>query len=75
MAHHNSTPKSVLDAPKQTVMPLVVHEGITRQERRHGVPTSMKPVELLIYRRTRNVPFVSDERRRGKKVRRNSASA
>lgn len=36
MAHHNSTPQTVLDAPKST--PTLVHAttGYNRAERRHG---------------------------------------
>jgi hypothetical protein len=36
MAHHNSTPRTVLDAPILT--PVVIHEttGYSRAERRHG---------------------------------------
>jgi len=69
---HGSTPKSVLEAPQRTLTRLVVHEGATRQERRRGIALSMKPLDLVVYRATQNVPFVSDAPRRGKKVRRNA---
>lgn len=35
MAHHNSTPKPILDAPKHTPKWIVHHTGRNRQQRRH----------------------------------------
>jgi len=67
MAHHASTPKSVLSAPSRTFVPLVIHAGITRQERRHGVMGG-KPVDWMIFTRTPNVPHVRTTPRRGRKV-------
>ena len=74
MAHHNSTPQSVLDAPSRTFATIVAHSGATRQERRHGVALSMKPADHALYLRTPNAPHVSRATRRGKKVRRNAAA-
>lgn len=71
--HHNSTPQSVLDAPKQSAFALVTHEGASRQERRHGLPSSLSPVQRLLLMRTRNSTFVRGTTRRGKKVKRHRA--
>jgi hypothetical protein len=68
MAHHASTPQSVLSAPSPTVVVVVAHHGATRQEHRHGISSSMKPADLRIYRLTRNVPYVRTTPRRGRKV-------
>lgn len=35
MAHHNSTPDSVLNAPQRTQRWITQHVGMTRDERRH----------------------------------------
>ncbi|MGZ4519136.1 MAG: hypothetical protein ACXVXP_08380 [Mycobacteriaceae bacterium] len=37
MAHHNSTPRSILDAPVSQPAILSDQRGYSRQERRHGV--------------------------------------
>lgn len=37
MAHHNSTPQSVLDAPVSTPVVISDQRGFSRAERRHGV--------------------------------------
>lgn len=72
MAHNHSTPQSVLDAPARTFTAIVVHEGATRRERRHGVASSMKPTDLRLYLSTANVPATSDRERKvrhGRKAR------
>lgn len=35
MAHHNSTPASVLKAPERKIRMVVQHVGLTRAQRRH----------------------------------------
>lgn len=77
MVHHDSTPKSVLDAPGRTVTVTVasIPRGATRQERRHGVvpPAGLNPKGLARYLRSLavpNVPVVRAEPRRGRNVRR-----
>ena len=37
MAHHDSTPASVLNAPTITTELVSVQDGFNRQERRHGI--------------------------------------
>lgn len=37
MAHHNSTPVTVLNAPTVTTEHLSVQDGFNRRERRHGI--------------------------------------
>jgi hypothetical protein len=72
MAHHNSTPRSVLDAPRRTFTPLVIHEGATRQERRHGLSLTMELADQAIYMTTANHLHGSDKvskARRGRKAR------
>lgn len=78
MAHHGSTPRSVLDAPSPTVITWVTPLGATRQERRHGVmlPPGLSEVEAAFYlrrlRRNRNQPAIRADYRRGRKVRRHA---
>lgn len=73
MAWHNSTPISVLEAPKPSNFAMVTHEGASRRERRHGLIGSYTPIERLMLLRTRNTTFVRGTTRRGKKVRRHRA--
>lgn len=35
MAHHNSTPQPILDAPTSEPLPIIEHTGPNRQQRRH----------------------------------------
>lgn len=76
MAHHRSTPRSVLDAPKPTVVQTFIPTGATRQERRHGVmpPADLGVVELAVYLKAlgarRNPTAVRDTPRRGRRVKR-----
>ena len=69
MAHHASTPQSVLSVQGwlPTTVWVVQHRGITRQERRHGV-VGGKPLDWMIYRATKNVPHIRTTPRRGRKV-------
>ena len=74
MAHHNSTPKSVLDAPAATAVQ-TPPAGANRSERRHGVtrPAGLDAKGLAAYMaslRQPNPPHVRTSPRRGKKVRR-----
>jgi hypothetical protein len=72
MAHHNNTPRSILDAPKRTVTPLIVHEGATRHERRHGLGLTMKLADQAIYMTTANGTHTSSKVRKvrhGRKAR------
>jgi hypothetical protein len=79
MAHHSSTPQSVLDAPSRTVVHTHVPQGATRQERRHGyvAPADLGVVELAAYAarigRARNAPAVRQAARRGRRVTRGGA--
>lgn len=74
MAHHSSTPKSVLAAPQRTVVRTFIPTGATRQERRHGVvpPKDLGVVELAVYLKAlgarRNATAVRDTPRRGRRV-------
>jgi hypothetical protein len=74
VAHHSSTPKSVLDAPQRTVVRTFIPTGATRQERRHGVvpPKDLGVVELAVYLKAlgarRNPTAVRDTPRRGRRV-------
>ena len=45
MAHHNSTPQSVLDAPVLTPVVFSGQRGFSRAERRHGInaPAKSRP--------------------------------
>lgn len=79
MAHHSSTPQTVLDAPSRTVVHTHTPQGATRQERRHGymAPADLGVVELAAYARrisrTRNRPAVRTAPRRGRRVTRGGA--
>lgn len=76
MAHHASTPKTVLDAPTRTVDVVGVPVYLTRTERRHGVNVSGiredddKDRYLRSLRRGLNPPARLAEPRRGRKVKR-----
>lgn len=76
MAHHTSTPASVLDAPQRTVVQTFIPTGATRHERRHGVmpPADLGVVELAVYLKAlgarRNPSAVRDTPRRGRRVKR-----
>lgn len=77
MAHHASTPSSVLDAPSPTVEVDARPFGATRQERRHGVnligiPSDAAARLMWNLNRNRNQPAVRADYRRGKKVRRHA---
>ena len=74
MAHHRSTPQTVLNAPTRTVVRTFVPTGATRQERRHGVvpPAALGVVELAVWLKAlgarRNPSAVRDTPRRGRRV-------
>lgn len=74
MAHHNSTPQSVLRAPRRTVVRQFIPTGATRQERRHGVYLGgLEPIVAAAYLKSlagRNDTAVRTVPRRGRKVRR-----
>jgi hypothetical protein len=78
MAHHKSTPQSIIDAPSRTFTALVIHEGATRQERRHGIGDGMKPQDEAIYMTTANHTHTSTRERkirRGRKARFNRSAS
>jgi hypothetical protein len=73
MAHHKSTPSSVLNAPQRTVIHSFVPLGATRQERRHGymAPADLGVAALAVYARSLQRPnptAVRDTPRRGRRV-------
>ena len=76
MAHHSSTPASVLDAPQRTVVQTFIPAGATRHERRHGVtpPADLGVIPLAAYLKAlgarRNPSAVRDTPRRGRRVKR-----
>ena len=78
MAHHNSTPRTVLDAPSVTQHVVSEQYGFTRLERRHGVP-KMEPEALDTARLAgRNVPATSTRERKvrkGRKARHNRTAS
>lgn len=85
MAHHNSTPASVLDAPTPSREVVSLQIGYSRAERRHGVyyPPTLSPElrDAIAAERTaagRNTPAVSakvSKVRKGRKARFNRSAA
>ena len=59
MAHHGSTPESVLKAPSPTVEVKSAQIGVTRRERRSGrlILAMGKPALLEALQAGHNVPF------------------
>lgn len=59
MAHNNSTPASVLEAPKFSPVVIYPNLGFTRSERRHGLTYKHSPEEMAARQAAgKNVPFV-----------------
>ncbi len=65
MAHHNSTPRSVLDAAVSQPQVLSDQRGYSRRERRHGIVAppgtdkqAAERAHLEARRHGRNVPYV-----------------
>lgn len=60
MAHHRSTPQSILDAPTPSVVILSPSHGLSRAERRGHVAVSMERRFSAVGKR--NTPFVGKVR-------------
>lgn len=56
MAHHNSTPRSILEAPVSVPIVVVEHDGPNRQQRRHEAVEGNLPGSVVWLPRPTNVP-------------------
>lgn len=81
MAHHNSTPRSILDAPTRTVVVISPQIGLSRDERRNGIrwPALMTDDAKRWAIRDANAagpntPAVRTTPRRGRNVRRHAVT-
>lgn len=64
MAHHDSTPETVLNAPSKTVEYIHEHTGESRQERRHDRTPSGKWyfIPKRYQARSFNTPYEKDSK-------------